>query len=416
MFSPGDSDWQKANKIREWLSALSKYPGGGIVSRNARTEYEQMRSGASVLCGNLTDIYVALCEAAGLTARALGLSILVRDGRPRADSHAAAEVWIPELGGWVYQDPTFNCYWEVAGRPASAIALHTALMSGEPLQFQPKSARAVTRLTNYYVDPRLFFRHLSYEYRVGGPLLYFADEHLEPFSMEDHNWVQSDNSRDFERADVNGLQIADKRGEVAPGIFAQLIGHKLFIRDRRPRDRGIRVRVSQGTVRGCAYEHQRAEAMKIFDRNNFVRNGLFRSTSLTSNVAIGWNVSGDVYGLTVFGGQGMGSDATGSLWQPLSVPVGRSYLLYARLSVTRGLVTWSLSDSETGKASDGRVEPGRMREILSDVVPSESGKLKVAFNLPAGGAFRVIDVIVTEAPRLPVSSDEVVGESAATEQ
>ena len=57
-----------------------------------------------------------------------------------------------------------------------------------------------------------------------------------------------------------------------------------------------------------------------------------------------------------------------------------------------------------------------MREILSDVVPSESGKLKVAFNLPAGGAFRVIDVIVTEAPRLPVSSDEVVGESAATEQ
>ena len=47
----------------------------------------------------------------------------------------------------------------------------------------------------------------------------------------------------------------------------------------------------------------------------------------------------------------------------------------------------------------GTIEPERMSEIVSDVVESQSGCIDVGFDLPSGGAFRVIDVIVTEAPR-----------------
>lgn len=47
----------------------------------------------------------------------------------------------------------------------------------------------------------------------------------------------------------------------------------------------------------------------------------------------------------------------------------------------------------------GTIEPERISEVVSDVVASQSGYLDVGFEVPSGGAFRVIDVIVTEAPR-----------------
>jgi hypothetical protein len=40
---------------------------------------------------------------------------------------------------------------------------------------------------------------------------------------------------------------------------------------------------------------------------------------------------------------------------------------------------------------------------MSDVVESESGYLDIGFEVPAGGSFRVIDVVVAEAPRFDVT-------------
>ena len=48
----------------------------------------------------------------------------------------------------------------------------------------------------------------------------------------------------------------------------------------------------------------------------------------------------------------------------------------------------------------GAIEPQRISEVVSDIVESQSGYLEVGFEVPSGGAFRVmIDVTVTEAPR-----------------
>lgn len=392
-----DSQWQRATRIRNWLSSIHiNLAGPGLETRTPREAYLQMRQGQPVLCGNLADIYVALCESAGLIARTVGLSLMVRDGTFGSDTHAGAEIWIPEMGGWIYQDPTFNCYWTIEGKPAGALQLHNALMGGREIRPVAPDAKAQAAIQKYYVDPRLLFRHISYEYKPGGPLLYYVDGRIEPLNMRDRNWVQSDENKIFEGLDQNGNRFVERKGEVAPGIFAQLIGNVLFIRDRRDQNRGIRVRSSDSTVQVCSYEHWRAEELGIFQGKNFVRNGSFDVTGKSEGIAADWIVSGPVEVVTTLGGQGMAAQAGGKLWQRVAVEPGKRYLMYIKITVGRGLLEWSLADSVKGMESRGLVRPTQMTEIVSDVVESRSGYVDVAFELPEAGGFRVMDVIVTE--------------------
>jgi len=395
--SNSDSQWQRANRLRNWIaSGRYKMASPGLATRRPREAYQQMRQGTPVLCGNLAEIYVALCETAGLIARPVGLSLMVRDGKFGTDTHAGAEVWVPEMGGWIYQDPTFNCYWTVDGRPASALQLHNGLMSGREIKSISGSARPQITVDEHYMDPRLLFRHISYEYKAGGPLLYYVDGRLEPLNMRDRNWVQSDDPAIFEGLDQNGNRLVERKGEVAPGIFVQLIGHVLFIRDRRDQNRGIRVRSSSGTVQVCAYEHWRAEELGVFQGRNFLRNGAFEVTGATEGVAADWNVSGPTEVLSTLGGQGMAAQAGGKLWQRIAVERGKRYVLYAKVTVARGTLEWSLADAEKGMESRGVLKPTQMTEVISDVVESRSGYLDVVFELPEAGGFRVMNVIVTE--------------------
>ena len=395
-----DSSWQRANKIRSWLiNSPHRVAMPGLPTRVPREAYQQMRQGSPVLCGNLAEIYVALCEAAGLTARAVGLSVLVHDGLFGVDTHAGAEVWLPEMGGWVYQDPTFNCYWEIDGKPASALSLHDAVMEGRPIAFAPRNKSTEAKLHDNYIDPRLYFRHISYEYSPGGTVLYFADKRLEPLSTTDRNWIQTSNRSDIQRLDTGSNIIVERRAQVAAGIFAQLLGDDLFIRDRREQGRGLRVRSSSGTVQGCAYAHQRAEELGLFTGTNLARNPSFRLATKSGAIADEWSVAGPVEAMTVAGGQAMAALAGGRLWQRIQARPNARYLLYARVSVVRGIVTWAIGDSTHGPQSMGTIEPERISEVVSDVVESQSGYLDVRFDVPSGGAFRVMDVIVTEAPR-----------------
>jgi hypothetical protein len=395
--SPADSVWQRANRIRIWLTSSQHHMSlPGLATRVPREAYLQMRQGKPVLCGNLAEIYVALCESVGLVARTVGLSLMVRDGTFGGDTHAGAEVWIPEMGGWIYQDSTFNCYWEIDGVPASALKLHDALMEGRAIKLVSPDARAEASVRNYYVDPRFFFRHISYEYKPGGPLLYYVDGRLEPLNMRDHYWLQTSDRAVLEALDTNGNTVVERGAEVAPGIFVQTIGNALFIRDRRDENRGIRVRSSSGLVEVCAYEHWRAEELGIFDGKNLVTNGSFNVTGKSQGVAENWSVSGPVEVLNTMGGQGMAAQAGGKLWQRIEVQPGHRFLMYAKLSVSRGSVAWSLADASRGMDSRGVIKPSLMSEVISDVVESRSGYLDVSFELPVAGGFRVMDVIVIE--------------------
>jgi Transglutaminase-like superfamily len=396
VLSPSDSAWRRANKIREWLAAMSKRQDmPGLASRVPRDAYERMRRGESVLCGNLAEIYAALCEAAGLTARVVGMTILVRDGRLGRDAHGAAEVWVPEMGEWVYEDPTFDCYWLVEGKPAGALALHDALMEGREIAPAPEALRRETASKNY-LDPRLYFRHLTYEYRAGGDLIYYADPRLEPLNLRDRNWMQTDEREVFERLDADGNTLVERRSEVAPGIYVQLLGDKLFVRDRRAGGRGVRVRSSTGVVHVCAYERLDAEGLGLFSGVNLIAGGQAGSALLAP--ASDWSASGPVEVLRSDGWQGLAAAPGGKLRRRLSVRAGGSYILYAEVNAARGRLRWSVGDAPLGTESSGEVEAGRISEVISDVVQSRSGELEVSFALPDGGGFRVLNVLVVEAP------------------
>jgi hypothetical protein len=394
------SPWDRANRIRGWLAQRCyRISMPGLETRVPREAYQEMKDGKPVLCGNLAQIYVAFCEAMGLTARVVGLSVAVQNGLFGIDTHAGAEVWLPEMGGWIYQDPTFNCYWQVDGKPAGAMLLHDAVMDKRSIEFAPRDKQTERRLRDSYIDPLLYFRHVSYEYKPGGTVLYFADHRLEPISLRDKNWIHSDAREDLTRLDTGEQSVIERRSEISPGVFVQLIGNSLFIRERRERSPGIRVRSSSGTVEGCAYIHQRAQDLGLFSGTNLARNPAFRLASRSNQLADDWSVSGPVEAMTVSGGQAMSALPGGKLWQRIQVrPHGR-YLMYARVSVVRGFVNWSLSEPERGPRSQGIIEPERISEIVSDIVESPSGYLDVGFDVPSGGAFRVLDVIVTEAPR-----------------
>ncbi|HSB28444.1 MAG TPA: transglutaminase domain-containing protein [Pyrinomonadaceae bacterium] len=395
-----DSPWEKANKIRAWLvSQPHVIAMPGLATRRPKEAYQQMKAGRPVLCGNLADIYAALCESVGLFARTVGLSVAVQKGGFGVDTHAGAEVWIPELRGWIYQDPTFNCYWKVDDKPASALMLHEAVMSGKQISFAPREPQVEDALRNYYMDPRLYFRHFSYEYKPGGAVLYFADKRLEPLSLRDKNWIHTSDPLDIQRLDTAGNQVIERKKQIAPGIFVQVLDGDLFVRDRRENSQGIRVRSSSGAVEGCAYLHQRAEDLGLFNARNIATNPSFRLTSRSNRLADSWSITGPVEAMTVSGGQAMAALAGGKLWQRIEAKPHRRYLLYARISVSRGLVNWKLGDSARGAMSMGTVEPERISEVVSDVVESASGYLDLEFEVPSGGAFRVIDVIVAQAPQ-----------------
>ena len=143
----------------------------------------------------------------------VGLSVAIQNGDFGVDAHAGAEVWIEDMGGWIYQDPLFNCYWTLNKKPLSALAIHDAVISGQEIAFAPHDAQVEEGLRNSYIDPRLYFRHLSYEYKAGGTLLYYADKRLESLSLIDKNWIHTSNRLDIERLDTGGNLIVERRGK-----------------------------------------------------------------------------------------------------------------------------------------------------------------------------------------------------------
>jgi hypothetical protein len=179
----------------------------------------------------------------------------------------------------------------------------------------------------------------------------------------------------------------------------------LFIRDRRERSPGLRVRSTSGAVEGCAYLHQRAEDLGLFNSANLVSNPAFRLTKSSNQLADGWFVGGPIEAMSVSGGQALSALAGGRLWQRIPAQPNKKYLMYARVSVSRGFVNWFIGDSSKSTRSMGTVEPERISEVVSEVVESDSGYLDVGFDLPAGGSFRVMDVIVSEAPRFSPDVD-----------
>lgn len=146
----------------------------------------------------------------------------------------------------------------------------------------------------------------------------------------DRNWIHTADRVDIQRLDTGENLITERGSEISPGVFVHLVGNDLFVRDRRERSPGIRVRSSSGTVESCAYLHQRAQDLGLFNGTNLIRNPSFRLASRSNQLADDWSVAGPVEAMTVSGGQAMSALAGGKLWQRIQVRPKTRYLMYAR--------------------------------------------------------------------------------------
>src|SRR4029078_201866 len=100
--------------------------------------------------------------------------------------------------------------------------------------------------------------------------------------------------------------------------------------------------------------------MGLFNGANLARNPSLRLTSSANQLADEWSVAGPVEAMTVSGGQAMSALPGGRLWQRIQRRRNGIYLLYARVSVSRVFVNWSLADVERGPRSTGIIEPERI--------------------------------------------------------
>ena len=94
-----------AHEIARRLSTgHERGPGLGVDSVRA---LERIEAGGAGVCSDYTQVFLALCAAAGVPAREWGMCETFEG---RGVGHAVAEVWATELDQWVGLDPFFSLY------------------------------------------------------------------------------------------------------------------------------------------------------------------------------------------------------------------------------------------------------------------------------------------------------------------
>ncbi len=91
------------------------------ASWDAHEILDRTEKGDAFWCTYKAALFVQACNAAGLTARMLGIN------RKHADAHTVAEVYCNEHRKWLLVDPWVNCYFMRDGIPVSARDFHDAM-------------------------------------------------------------------------------------------------------------------------------------------------------------------------------------------------------------------------------------------------------------------------------------------------
>ena len=121
------SDFERALALVRHLDQPG-YPRGGMLALPSLDTYRAMRDSGRGYCADYTQVFLALAEAAGLSAREWGISFNGYSGA----GHALIEIYARELRSWVMLD-VFNGLYvsDEAHRPLSLPALRARLVRGE---------------------------------------------------------------------------------------------------------------------------------------------------------------------------------------------------------------------------------------------------------------------------------------------
>ena len=86
---------------------------------------DRVEKGDAFFCTYKAALFVQACNAAGITARILGIN------PKHKAAHTVTEVYSNEYRTWVVVDPWLNCYFERDGKPLSALDLHNSIDNPE---------------------------------------------------------------------------------------------------------------------------------------------------------------------------------------------------------------------------------------------------------------------------------------------
>jgi hypothetical protein len=121
------SDFERALALVRHLDQPG-YPRGGMLALPSLDTYRAMRDSGRGYCADYTQVFLALAEAAGLSAREWGISFNGYSGA----GHALVEIYAREIHDWIMLD-VFNGLYvsDEAHRPLSLPALRARLVRGE---------------------------------------------------------------------------------------------------------------------------------------------------------------------------------------------------------------------------------------------------------------------------------------------
>lgn len=152
------NELEKALLIKEWvMNQVGQY--GSISAATPYGILTQMREGKTTSCANMALVYLSALTSVGFKARSVQL---LRSYYDDFDTHVTVEVLIENQ--WMVIDPTFNCYFKIDSKRASATDLHNLLLTNE----NPKNLEVIygnevaypAEFREYYVDPLLLYNEV----------------------------------------------------------------------------------------------------------------------------------------------------------------------------------------------------------------------------------------------------------------
>lgn len=163
-------DFARAQKLLDWTRMQCRRIGGELDPLPSPwAQLTGMRAGKAAACGPFAYVLRESLLANDIPARVV---MLMRDPPLESDGHAAVEGFID--GKWTLLDPTFNAWFRVDGKPASAWDVRQAyfhtrapierVQGNIPLTEIDGVVRRGPNIDTYYINYFVQFNDVVYQY------------------------------------------------------------------------------------------------------------------------------------------------------------------------------------------------------------------------------------------------------------
>jgi hypothetical protein len=370
-----------------------------LASADGRLVFEDVESGGGVNCLSAAVVFYDAARASGLRARRCELHVR---GLDPFEAHSTVEVWWDEDEKWVVMDPTFDCSFEIDGRPASAIDLREAVRT------RSTSRVRVVRAANaagpdpygYFLNPLLYYGNVS----VGlgnGIYLERVDTGSPPPPASRRDVVACRTDEAFRDREPPAAALSIRRASVDERLAWQVFDDRLWV--SVPSEHFEPGRFELRVVGGAPAF---AAARPSFDPDDpflFAPEELCGNATLRDGDSDGapedWRVSGSSSLERVR--DGLRIEAVSGVCELVyEAPVERRtpFVAFARIAVERGVVRFEANARDEADALT--VGPGAAKVQSSRIMLAKTGGATIRLTLAPGTRCVVERVSVRPSRRL----------------